>query len=238
MGNNLSQQYTPPSFIVYNFSVNAILLLEYLRKNEYNVRCKYFYEEDFLMSENQNVETKKCKHCQSDIPKKAKVCPQCGKKQGGMLKWIIIAVVAIMIISAASGGEDEPKKVDNNPASVSTEVASTETEAVETVEYQAVELSDMIATLKANALKAEKTYQDMYVEVTGYLSNVDSDGDYISITATNDEWDFDSVQCYITNEEQIDVVLEKEVGDKVTIQGQITSIGEILGYSLDIEAIQ
>ena len=28
-------------------------------------------------------ETKKCKYCQSDIPKKAKVCPVCKKKQGG-----------------------------------------------------------------------------------------------------------------------------------------------------------
>ena len=26
-------------------------------------------------------ETKKCKYCQSDIPKKAKVCPVCKKKQ-------------------------------------------------------------------------------------------------------------------------------------------------------------
>lgn len=189
------------------------------------------------MSENQNVETKKCKHCQSDIPKKAKVCPQCGKKQGGALKWIIIAIVALVIIGSASGGEDEPKKVENNNSgtSVSTEVVSAETE---TIEYQVVAFSDLTKTLKDNALKAEKTYQDMYVEITGYLSNVDSDGDYISITATKDEWDFDSIQCYITDDAQIDVVLEKSVGDQLTIKGQITSVGEILGYSIDIAEIQ
>lgn len=194
------------------------------------------------MSENQNIETKKCKHCQSDIPKKAKVCPQCGKKQGGALKWIIIAIVALIIIGSASGGEDEPKKVENNNsgASISTEAATSEVAVVETEakEYQAVALSDMISTLKSNALKAEKTYQDMYVEVTGYLSNIDSDGDYISITATKDEWDFDTVQCYITDDAQIDIVLEKSIGDKVTIKGQIISIGELLGYSMDIDEIQ
>lgn len=56
-------------------------------------------------------ETKVCKHCQTEIPKKAKVCPNCRKKQGGILKWIIVVVVAIALISAFTGGDDEPKKV-------------------------------------------------------------------------------------------------------------------------------
>lgn len=60
------------------------------------------------------TETKLCKHCQSEIPKKAKVCPICRKKQSkGILKWIIIVIVALIIIGAlASGGDDnEPEKV-------------------------------------------------------------------------------------------------------------------------------
>ena len=57
-------------------------------------------------------ETKVCKHCQTEIPKKAKVCPNCRKKQGGILKWIVIVIVVIAIIGAiAGGGDDEPKKV-------------------------------------------------------------------------------------------------------------------------------
>jgi len=56
-------------------------------------------------------ETKVCKHCQTEIPKKAKVCPNCRKKQGGILKWIIVVVVVIIAISAFTGGDDEPKKV-------------------------------------------------------------------------------------------------------------------------------
>ena len=50
------------------------------------------------------MKTKKCKHCQSDIPANAKVCAQCGRKQGGKLKWIIIAVVILAIIGAVAGG--------------------------------------------------------------------------------------------------------------------------------------
>lgn len=56
-------------------------------------------------------ETKVCKHCQTEIPKKAKVCPNCRKKQGGILKWIIVVIIVIAVISAFTGGDDEPKKV-------------------------------------------------------------------------------------------------------------------------------
>ena len=59
-------------------------------------------------------ETKVCKHCQTEIPKKAKVCPNCRKKQGGILKWIVIVIVAIAMISAFTGGDDE-KGTESNP---------------------------------------------------------------------------------------------------------------------------
>lgn len=57
------------------------------------------------------METKKCKYCQADIPKKAKVCPNCKKKQGGIGKWIIIAIVIIIIIAIAGGGKSDKDKV-------------------------------------------------------------------------------------------------------------------------------
>jgi len=53
--------------------------------------------------------TKVCKHCKTEIPYDAKVCPQCRKKQGGALKWVIIGVVAVCIIGAVSGGSDDDK---------------------------------------------------------------------------------------------------------------------------------
>ncbi len=57
------------------------------------------------------METKICKHCQTEIPKKAKVCPNCRKKQGGFGKWIIIGVVALIVIGSMAGGEEDAKKV-------------------------------------------------------------------------------------------------------------------------------
>lgn len=59
------------------------------------------------------TETRLCKHCQAEIPRKAKVCSYCGRKQGGRLKWIIVAVAVILVlVVAASGGDgaDTPAK--------------------------------------------------------------------------------------------------------------------------------
>ncbi len=89
-------------------------------------------------------ETKICKHCQTEIPYKAKVCPQCRKKvKGGKLKWIIPALLAVVVVGAIGGsGEDETLKTGEvaqsettstgveNKASEETTV-NTETESVE-----------------------------------------------------------------------------------------------------------
>ena len=45
---------------------------------------------------NTQGETKKCKYCQSDIPKKAKVCPVCKKKQKKNIVLIIILIFVIL----------------------------------------------------------------------------------------------------------------------------------------------
>ena len=91
----------------------------------------------------------------------------------------------------------------------------------------------------ANALKAEKTYQNKYVEVTGKISNFDSDGKYISIEPVDaDAWNLDTAMCNIQNDEQRDYLLEKVIGDEVTVMGKITSIGEILGYTIKIDSVQ
>lgn len=47
---------------------------------------------------------KKCKYCQTEIDQKAKVCPNCKKKQSHIFRWILLGVLAVIIISAVAGG--------------------------------------------------------------------------------------------------------------------------------------
>ena len=90
--------------------------------------------------------TKLCKHCKTEIPAGAKVCPNCRKKQGGKLKWILIVLVVVVIIGAAAGGSgDTPKKVDDSGSGTSaqTDGQNAESEKTEFAVGETVELNDI-----------------------------------------------------------------------------------------------
>ena len=99
-------------------------------------------------------ETKLCKHCKSEIPKAAKVCPNCRKKQGGIGKWIIIGIVVVIFLAVAfGGGDDKPKKVENKTATTqqgesddNKEVDTQEEKDIFTV-GETAELNDVQVTL-------------------------------------------------------------------------------------------
>lgn len=88
------------------------------------------------MEKDQKPKTKICKYCKSEIPKDAKICPYCRKKQKSG-KWAGIAVVLIVFIFigiACSGGSDKPKKVatTSSSASVTSSAAQKSTSQKET----------------------------------------------------------------------------------------------------------
>ena len=171
-----------------------------------------------------------CKNCGKEIDNKAVVCVNCGSKVKAKKpfykKWWfwVIAVVLIAVIGSAAGGGDN---------------AGTTSQTDPAITYEVVDLKTMIDDLENNALKAEKTYQNKYVEIKGNISNFDSDGEYISIEPINsDAFSITSVMCYINNDSQLDFLLEKSVGDTITIKGKITSVGEVLGYSIKIDEVK
>lgn len=174
-------------------------------------------------------ETKLCKHCKTEIPAGAKICPNCRKKQGGKLKWIIIAIVVIGIIGAAMGGGDSK----NDTANKSNTTKSGEDKQIE---YTTVSINQMVEDLNNNAMSASDTYKDKYLEITGRLDVIDSSGKYISLYP-DDEFAITGVQCYIKNDEQKNAVSGMTKGDTITLRGKCTDVGEVLGYSFDIDSI-
>lgn len=183
----------------------------------------------------ENKKIKKCTVCSGEIAKKAKVCPHCGakiKKPFYKKGWFItLAIVVVIGAIAGSGSEDTkaPVSIDQN----STEAVATQ----QAIEYIAYDVSTLVDDLEANAMNAEEKYNKQYVEITGDLSNIDSDGKYISLMSSSHEFSFISVQCYIKNDEQKSQVATMKIGDTVTLRGKIKSVGEVLGYSLDIDSI-
>ncbi len=184
-----------------------------------------------------------CKKCGHIIPEDAIVCTKCGtmvKRKRPVYKkwwfWMLMGFATIITL-AAIGSSGNSVDVSNNE-NPSTGNSQTSTTTKVSVTYEVTDLKTMLDDLDSNALKAEKTYQGKNVEVVGVIRNFDSDGSYISIEPANyDKWSLNSVMCYIKNEDQRNFLLEKEIGDSVTIKGKITSVGEILGYSIKIAEI-
>lgn len=193
------------------------------------------------------TETKLCKHCKSEIPKAAKICPNCRKKQG-MPKWLIVLIVIVLlaIIGSAAGGSGSKSEEQTN-SNVSDD-ASAETPATKqntsddaaeaAISYTAVDVSTMMDELKDNAMKAEDKYNGQYLEITGKLSNIDSKGKYIDIVSDSDDFAIMGVQCYIKDDDQKEKVMEMSKDQIVTIKVKIKDVGEVMGYSADIQEIE
>ena len=125
--------------------------------------------------------------------------------------------------------------VEQSVPKVVEEIEEKKVEVEEVVNsYKPVTVKSLYKELNENALRAEKTYQDSYVEVTGYLSSIDSDGAYFSIVGTREMFDFEFVRCNIDSDKVIDKLINFNESDSITVYGQITSIGEVLGYTLDV----
>lgn len=77
----------------------------------------------------QKLNTKLCKHCKTEMPYDAKICPQCRKKQGGgIIKWIISVIVVFIIIAAVAGTSEnnKPKPVNTGTDNITSENISKE----------------------------------------------------------------------------------------------------------------
>ncbi len=173
---------------------------------------------------------KLCTTCEKEIAKNAKVCPHCGGKMKKPLYkrgWFIAFAVIILVGVIAGTGNDK----DSVPT-------QTESKQPEQIEYISYDVSELVTDLEDNAMNAENKYSDQYVEITGKLSNIDSDGSYISLYPANNDFCLTGVQCYIKSEEQKTRVAELKKGDIITLKGKITSVGEVMGYSLNIDSIQ
>ena len=183
----------------------------------------------------------KCKNCGEEIAAIAQVCPKCGvkvKKPFYKRGWFIALCVVVVIAAVASSGGEKSAPAGGTSGDVSAAGSASVAAPVEQeIVYTVCTVDEMMDMLNANAMKAENTYNDQYVEVTGRLGNIDSDGKYITLYPVKDQWAFLGVRCDLTNDTQKQQVMDMSIDDKVTVRGKITSVGEVLGFDLDINEI-
>ena len=139
-------------------------------------------------------ETKKCKYCQSEIDKKAKVCPNCKRKQGGKGKFIIIGVIVVVILFAAlGGGDDEPAATKTGNVNAGEDKGKKEEVSNEFKSGDVVETKDLrISFLSAGDYTSDNEFLqpkkgNKYVQAEFEFENISDSDKYVS------SWDF---ECY------------------------------------------
>lgn len=151
-------------------------------------------------------ETKICKYCQTEIPKKAKICPNCKKKQGPKVGLIIAIVVVLLVIIgvAGGGGDDKSSKVDNSNATGTTQSDTTSKE--ESADDSSIvqvggSYDDNGLKFTVNSAEMDYQFEDeydlyklddglVYLKVDFTFENTGDSDKYVSI------YDFD---CYADN---------------------------------------
>ncbi|MDQ7095012.1 hypothetical protein REC12_15555 [Desulfosporosinus sp. PR] len=171
-----------------------------------------------------------------------------GFRSGKTWKKVVASIVYLCVILTIWGmvkngkNNNTPSTPTTAPVNQSNTAQSSSTSPTSAPEQakpapMVITADKLMEDLKSNALNASNNYKGKYVEVTGKLSNIDSNGEYFDITPMNDEFAIIGVQCYIT-EEQKATVAKFTKDQKVTVIGTISDVGEILGYSLKVESIK
>ena len=163
-------------------------------------------------------------------------------KKGGALKWVLIGLGIIFVLGLgsciafiAAVGNDTSTAFESISAELETGDAPSETPDAPQEAALVVTAQKLIEDLEANALAASQTYKGKRVTVTGRLDNIDASGDYFTLRGT-EEFSFTNVQVFIDDD------LEKTVSgfkadQEVTVTGEITDVGEIMGYEIKAETI-
>lgn len=128
-------------------------------------------------------QTKKCRECQTDIPKKARRCPNCRAKQGigigGLLVVIIfIGITTSIVMSSLEGTSSTSSNTYTPPAKVSTFELGTykvESEEFEFISPKEVNLWQSYSDRK----KVGSVNEHAIIEVTAH----DDANDYCKVTS-------------------------------------------------------
>lgn len=101
--------------------------------------------------------------------------------------------------------------------------------------YQQVSIPELMGQLKINAARAQKNYKGKYVEFSGILSNIDADGDYFNVETGEF---ITGILCYLKDSKNQQIIINKNIGSRVHVKGQIRHVGEVLGYSVNVISVQ
>ncbi|MBR3307930.1 MAG: zinc-ribbon domain-containing protein [Lachnospiraceae bacterium] len=166
----------------------------------------------------------------------------------GILK-IVIGIIAAVILFNACNSDGTSENVGNTGSNASDggsratatktpTATSAPTSTPTPIHHTSYTARELFNELEVNAYNAAQNHKGEYVVITGGLYIIDSSGDYFSINDPYEEWSFDSIHCSIHKDQRLlDKLSGFQKGDLILVTGRITDVGEIMGYSMDVEDI-
>lgn len=144
--------------------------------------------------------------------------------KGSKMAWVVIGLCVLLADGYAFYKTTlKPKETKPSSSAVA---------PVAAIEYQQCTVTDMISELKSNALNASDEYKDQYVEISGEVGIIDSDGKYI--TVLGDSSVLFGIQCFVEDDSQTEAIKTLSVGDKVSVKGKVTDVEQFSGYMMDM----
>lgn len=184
-----------------------------------------------------------CPECGKEISDKAPACPNCGhplkkadpvksgpaqsakksKKKGSCIGGLIVIIAIVVIVAAIGSGGDKEKKQKTssaNSAAEATEESQKEDQPQE--EILEIDPDTLLTDYEANEVRGDELYDEKLMRITGNVGSIGKDimEDVFITFATAEEYSITSVQCYFSDDTQIQKVMELAEGDTITIVGR------------------
>ncbi len=173
-------------------------------------------------------ETKVCKYCQSEIPKKAKICPNCRKKQkkatGCLTTILIVFVILVLFIFIFGSGNNG---VDKETIQTAKDIP------VDTFKSQCQTIS------YSDLMRTPDNFKGNYIKLEVQVSQVLGDTNYVVYTKGKDdskEYGYygDQYSIYDNREDKSTKLIEDDFVTMYGIYGGTENITTITGESKDI----
>lgn len=149
-----------------------------------------------------------------------------------ILKYIFIGIIVLGAIGSVMSKDSDVNSSGSSSSSSSKQVQESPKN------YAEADIDILLNDVKNNAAKANKDYKGKYVKIiNGDVFNIESNARYISIEGS-DPYTLIHVQCYPKNDQVKDAMINLSKGQRITVYGKITDVGEIMGYSLDLDKIE
>ena len=168
-----------------------------------------------------------------------------------LLFLLLLAMLTIPMSSCGSGNESDAKDEqstdetteDSAEGVIENSVKAENDTGMENIKYLSCTVEELIADLAEGEEAANETYMNQHVELTGiyggYQADTSSEVTMEWFTLNTTDGSDGEVKCYhlvydLPYETLEEGVQEFEVGDTITIKGQICGVSADWGYMVDV----